>query len=78
MIGGISSGNKHNIDQQIENYSSERMLLRRIWNRKSKTKLDGLTAFKRVNYNNNPKFVYDNSDYTRFIKQRALNRGYKK
>ena len=54
------------------------MVLRRIWNIKKNATPNGLTAFKRVNYNNNPNFVYDNSDYTRFIKQRALNRGYKK
>lgn len=69
---------KHNTEEQIENYSHERLVLRRIWNKKPSTKLTGLTAFKRVNYNNNPKFVCDNSDYTRFLKLKALKRHYKK
>jgi len=78
MIGNFLSRNKHNTEQQVEHYSNERSILRRLWNRKPSAKVNGLTAFKRVNINNNPKFVYDNSDYTRFIKQRALNRHYNK
>lgn len=78
MIGHILSINKHNIENQIEIYSNERNILRRVWNRKPSAKLSGLTAFKRVNVNNNPKFVSDNSDYTRFIKQRALNKKFLK
>lgn len=74
MIGPSLSRNLHNSEKQIENYSSERMILRRMWNRKSSM----LKGFKSVNANNNPKFVYDNSDYTRFLKQRALKRSYKK
>jgi|UniRef100_A0A6C0IMK5 hypothetical protein len=78
MIGHSLSLSKHNTETQIENYSGERLVLRRMWNRKPSAKPNGLTSFKRVNYNNNPNFVYDNSDYTRFLKQRALNRTYKK
>lgn len=74
MIGHSLSSSKHNTEKQIENYSGERLVLRRMWNVKS----SGLTSFKRVNRNSNPKFVYDNSDYTRFLKQQALKRHYKK
>lgn len=74
MIGHSLSSSKHNTEKQIENYSGERLVLRRMWNVKS----SGLTSFKRVNCNSNPKFVYDNSDYTRFLKQQALKRHYKK
>ena len=78
MIGHSLSLSKHNTEKQIENYSGERLVLRRMWNRKPSSSATGLTSFKRVNYNNNPKFVYDNSDYARFLKQRALKRHYKK
>jgi hypothetical protein len=75
MTGRNISINRHNTEKQIENYSGVRTIFRRLWNNSS-TQNKGLTAFKRINHNNNPKFVYDNSDYTRFIKQRALKRDY--
>jgi hypothetical protein len=77
MTGRNLSKNRHNTEKQIENYSGVRTIFRRLWNNKSNTQTNGLTAFKRINHNNNPKFVYDNSDYTRFLKQRALKRDYK-
>lgn len=77
MIGNILSRNKHNTENQIQLYPSERSILRRMWNKRLKPN-SIITPFKRININNNPKFVCDNSDYTRFIKQRTLLKSYKK
>ena len=38
MIGHSLSLSKHNTETQIENYSGERLVLRRMWNRKPSAK----------------------------------------
>lgn len=70
------SSNNHNISLQLQNYSMERSIIRRNWNKTLITSKK--TPFKRVYTSNNSKFVSDHSDYIRYLKQRNINIRYKK